>query len=235
MIKKLRIKRSMAVLFYGIGILFSLFIGIIILRGNVIFDVTGLLISAIGVCVPIAIGTYLLISGTSNVEKRYRIMTLFLFILLIFYVMLLVSILFHNGMRQGMQEFGAMDTINMRQYLQWNANFIPFKTVGTYVQSFINGSMNKSIIIENILGNLLLFAPMGILLPSIFQGLRKFKKFILSILILLIAVEGVQLFTFSRSFDVDDILLNLSGALLFYGIWNLHITQRLLKKIYAIK
>lgn len=225
----------MAVLFYGIGILFSLFIGIIILRGNVIFDVTGLLISAIGVCVPIAIGTYLLISGTSNVEKRYRIMALFLFILLIFYVMLLVSILFHNGMRQGMQEFGAMDTINMRQYLQWNANFIPFKTVGTYVQSFINGSMNKSIIIENILGNLLLFAPMGILLPSIFQGLRKFKKFILSILILLIAVEGVQLFTFSGSFDVDDILLNLSGALLFYGIWNLHITQRLLKKIYAIK
>lgn len=49
-------------------------------------------------------------------------------------------------------------------YFIQNSNAIPFKTISFYISSYMNNSMNKTIIVENLLGNLLLFIPMGIFL-----------------------------------------------------------------------
>jgi glycopeptide antibiotics resistance protein len=83
--------------------------------------------------------------------------------------------------------------------------------------------------------NIVLFAPMGILLPCIFHSLSKFRKFLIVILIILISVEIGQWLTRSGSCDIDDIILNLIGAVVFYGLWNLSITQKILRRMYILK
>lgn len=218
------------VLYFG-GILFALYISLVIISGNVMFDFQGLIISMLGVCIPIMVATFLLISGIQNIEKRYLIMKIFVSSVTIFYSILLITILFRNGFRRA----EAISLIGIKEHLKLNANFIPLKTICKYIQAFINNSMNKSIIIENLLGNLFLFSPMGILLPCLFQKLYKFKNFLITIIVIVVSVEVFQLVTRTGSCDIDDILLNLSGAILFYGLWSINTTQKLLNKFYVIK
>lgn len=225
------IKKTIAGILYIGGILFAIYVGIIIFKGNSIFDVEGLITSGMCVCIPIALASYILISTMPEVEKRFKTIKVFIIIVFGFYIMLLITILFRNGFRH----IEAINTINISEYIKMNTNFIPFKTIGNYIKFFINDTINKSIIIENLFGNLLLFAPMGILLPSIFQNLSKFKKFLTTMLVVLFSVEIVQLLTSTGSFDIDDIILNLIGAVLFYGFWRLNGIQKILRKMYIIK
>ena len=51
-------------------------------------------------------------------------------------------------------------------------------------------------------------------------------------LAILLLVEGVQLFTGTGSCDVDDVILNLAGALLAYGMVAIPPVKRLLQKCY---
>jgi glycopeptide antibiotics resistance protein len=228
--KKTLIKRISAGVFYVGGILFALYITRIILRGNSIFNISGLVICALGVCIPIAIATFLLISSVQEVNKRLRIMKVCGIIIFIFYDILLINVLFWSGVRH----FRAISTISITQYVRGNTNFIPFKTIGEYIRFSIDGSINKSIIVENLLGNILLFSPMGILIPCIFQSLRKFKKFLFVMVIILGSVEIGQLIARSGSCDIDDIILNLTGAILVYGLWNLNLIQKILRRMYVL-
>ena len=152
--------------------------------------------------------------------KRLKARKIFTLIVFIFYIMILVNMLFYNRMR--IRRFNAAETANATQYIRWSINLIPFKTIGKYINAFISGSLNKWIIIENLLGNILIFAPMGILLPCIFQGLRKFKRYLITMLVILISVEAIQLLTHAGICDIDDVILNLFGSVLFYGIYIRH-------------
>lgn len=225
--KKDLVKRITAGVFYIGGILFALYITMIILKGNRIFNMLGLVICAMGVCIPIAIATFLLISSIQEVDKRLRIVTVSWLIIFVFYDILLINILFLNGSRH----FRAISTMSITEYIGRNTNLTPFKTIGEYIRFLISGSINKSIIVENLLGNIILFAPMGILIPCIFQSLRKFKKFLFVMIIILVSVEIGQFITRSGRCDIDDVILNLIGAILFYGLWNLNLIQKILRKM----
>jgi glycopeptide antibiotics resistance protein len=228
--KKDIVKRIAAGVFYIGGILFALYITIILLKGNLMFNIIGLIICAMGVCIPIAIATFLLISSIQEVDKRLEIMKLSWFFIFVFYVIIMINLLFLNHIRQ----FRAFNTMSITDYARRNMNLIPFKTIGGYLRFFINGSINKSIIVENLLGNIILFTPMGILIPCIFQSLRKFKKFLFSMIIILVSVEIGQLITRTGSCDIDDVLLNtigsICGYLIFKGVIQL-ISKRFYKRI----
>ncbi|WP_423363880.1 VanZ family protein [Mycoplasma sp. P36-A1] len=68
-------------------------------------------------------------------------------------------------------------------------------------------------------GNLLLFIPIGIIIPS----LRKtnFISFILFFLVIITVAETVQMFTNLGVFDIKDILVNLIGATIGYWCYKL--------------
>lgn len=108
------------------------------------------------------------------------------------------------------------------QYLSLQSNFVPFRTIGEYLAALRNGSMNRSIPIQNLLGNLLLFLPMGVYLPLLFAGMRSFRRTIVTILGVLMGIELLQMFTRLGSFDIDDLILNMAGAMLGYGIYFLY-------------
>jgi glycopeptide antibiotics resistance protein len=72
--------------------------------------------------------------------------------------------------------------------------------------------------LRNTLGNLVLFVPLGILLPMVSRRFRMLKRVLLFALILSVSIEAIQFFLRfvgnPRSVDIDDVILNTLGACL---------------------
>lgn len=90
-------------------------------------------------------------------------------------------------------------------------NFVPLKTIFEY----LSGYYAWGTAMMNILGNIFIFTPVGLLLPLVFQ--TKAKK-ILWLLLLAYGImpEILQAIFKSGVFDIDDIILNLLGVMLGY-------------------
>jgi len=95
-------------------------------------------------------------------------------------------------------------------------NLKPFDTIAHYLQF---DRINTMTWVVNLIGNIVVFAPFGVLLPIIF-GKRIGKPFFI-FFISLFALESIQLLTRRGSFDIDDLILNSFGFLLGYGLFRL--------------
>ncbi len=69
--------------------------------------------------------------------------------------------------------------------------------------------------IKNTILNVLLFMPMGFLLPVIWKNYRSIKKTVFTGLAVSIMIELLQIFTF-RLTDIDDLITNTFGTFLGY-------------------
>jgi glycopeptide antibiotics resistance protein len=95
-------------------------------------------------------------------------------------------------------------------------NLIPFKTIAEYCAALIDGDRVGAIM--NLTGNLLLLMPLGFFLPFFIQKAAKLKVYVPVVSALIIVIEVAQLITMRGSCDIDDFLLNLSGALIGLAI-----------------
>lgn len=129
----------------------------------------------------------------------------------IFYLLALVMLLFVGVMFVGARGHVWTD-LSLIEYLRRSSNFVPFKTISIYIKAMFNGSLNISIPIKNLLGNLIMFLPMGIYLPYYIKKINKVGRFTFSMIILLFVIEVTQLVTRRGSFDIDDFILNIVGA-----------------------
>ncbi|SDN37420.1 VanZ family protein [Bacillus sp. OK048] len=146
----------------------------------------------------------------------------------LFYLLALVMLLFVGVMFVGIRGYLWTD-LSLIEYIKSSSNFVPFKTISTYIQAIFDGSMNISIPIKNLVGNLFMFVPMGIFLPFFIVKINKVSIFTISMIILLFFIEVIQLVTRRGSFDIDDFILNTLGALIGLGIWKSNFVQKLLK------
>ena len=71
--------------------------------------------------------------------------------------------------------------------------------------------------IKNTVLNILLFMPLGFLLPVIWSEYRDAKKMVLTGFAMSVIIEILQIFTF-RFTDIDDLITNTLGTALGYGI-----------------
>jgi glycopeptide antibiotics resistance protein len=99
-----------------------------------------------------------------------------------------------------------------------SVNLVPARTVLGIVRDF------PGLVIQQVLGNVLMFVPLGFLLPLLSTRCRRFAMTALVGLSLSVGIELVQLallITHSsrRSVDVDDVILNAAGACLGYLAW----------------
>lgn len=89
-------------------------------------------------------------------------------------------------------------------------NLLPFTVLfDTYKEVFINHHLNYFLI--NFLGNIVIFMPLGFLIPLLWKISN--KKVILSGFILSLFIEICQLFL-ARGSDIDDLILNTLGTYL---------------------
>ncbi|MDF2855395.1 MAG: VanZ family protein [Neobacillus sp.] len=96
----------------------------------------------------------------------------------------------------------------------WRSNnFVPFKTIYFYL--FL-AEINLSIRIENLVGNVIGFSPLGIILPSLSRKFQKLAVIMLTTFCLSLTFEVFQLIFEFGSFDVDDLILNTLGGAIGY-------------------
>lgn len=71
----------------------------------------------------------------------------------------------------------------------------------------------------NLIGNMAMFIPLGIVWPAVFPKLDTHWKVIAAGVGASLCIEVLQLPFFGRSSDIDDLILNSAGYLAGYGIW----------------
>lgn len=92
-------------------------------------------------------------------------------------------------------------------------NLVPFRTISRFFRY-----TSREDFLVNILGNILLFLPWGFGLPFLWRSCRKPVRLLPLCLLPTLFIEFTQLFI-GRHVDVDDLLLNFTGALLGAGCW----------------
>ena len=107
--------------------------------------------------------------------------------------------------------------------LQHNANLIPFYTIGNYIHVLRHSgdSYLRAHCFINLGGNVLLFIPAGWLLPRLWPKTRNYIRFFVLCVGIMFLVESVQLLTLLGRFDVDDLILNLTGMTVGFLLYTL--------------
>ena len=141
-----------------------------------------------------------------------------LWICFICYSIALFSILFFRT------DYGRID---FSDYPYWHRirdkiNLVPFVSIAEQLRSiFGDGRYTRPVALRNLAANMVLFAPMGLLLPMLFQRLRQLQVCIAVWCGLILSIEVLQLLTLQGSFDIDDVILNTIGFVIGYGIYAL--------------
>ena len=98
-------------------------------------------------------------------------------------------------------------------------NLIPFKSIRMFFEYyFIHHDFSFEYWFTNVVGNILLFLPFGLLLPVILNRRVGAFRLLLASLFLTIAIELIQYYTGLGELDIDDVILNISGAMIGYGL-----------------
>ena len=121
------------------------------------------------------------------------------------------------------------------EYVKYSVNLIPFKTVWGYVEDYMaQGPWILTLAIRNIGGNFILFFPMGMFLPCLFPKTQKFRRTLLISFCTILCVELIQLLLRRGIFDVDDLILNISGWLIGFAVLKIPFVNKILMKMYLL-
>lgn len=133
------------------------------------------------------------IVALKNSSKKFSFHEEFLNLLFIIYILFLFELLTgtENNLGSGV-------------------NLVPFSEIFRY-------NVGSKMFIYNVLGNILLFVPYGYFVTRYVSGKNLFQIFIVS-LITSFTVEVLQV-KLGRSFDVDDIILNVVGGIIGYFLF----------------
>lgn len=101
-------------------------------------------------------------------------------------------------------------------YVKDGFNLVPLRSLSDQIGALFAGqSVARGIIY--LAGNLLGFTPLGYFLPALFARQRKFPVFLITILLAITVLELVQVITMQGTCDIDDLILNATGACI--GFW----------------
>ena len=98
-------------------------------------------------------------------------------------------------------------------FLNTPPNFILFST---YLSAWSSGNISEW---RNIIMNMIMFIPFGIMLPLTFDKLRTLWKTAVICLLLSFSIEMAQLITGAGIFALDDIFNNTLGGIIGFGLF----------------
>lgn len=152
--------------------------------------------------------------------KKKHLLTLAKWALFIIYMMLLFYVVFFA---EGM---GRAEAASGYKY-----NLTLFREIKRYWRYLGDFDSLGWIAFLNIIGNVLAFIPFGIFLPWLSEGRIKFIPAFICGFALSLTIETVQLIFKVGCFDVDDLVLNVVGAVCGYILYIIvHGIIKLIKK-----
>ena len=125
-----------------------------------------------------------------------------LWMLLVYYLAILSVLLFFGGLFHVDRVWGSA------------VNLEPFYTIHRFLIHYQRtGSLSS---LSNLLGNIVILIPLGMLLPVMFRPLRRFWLTLPLLALFAVGVEYIQWRTGVGIADVDDSILNFAGAAVGY-------------------
>lgn len=122
--------------------------------------------------------------------------------------------------------FALFILVTSTDFESYSNNFIPFREITRY-------SITSKLFYRNVVGNILLFLPFGYLITDVIKSKTHKCNILIPFLLSLVTsstIEMIQMFI-GRSFDIDDIILNVMGGLVGYIIYEIfHLIINPLKK-----
>ena len=89
-------------------------------------------------------------------------------------------------------------------------NLVPF--------DWLNTPNSTQLFVTEVIPNVLMFIPFGLFTPIVFRKMRNFYTVAVTTLFVTVGIEAFQYFI-GRSADIDDVLANLLGGIIGYGIF----------------
>ena len=77
--------------------------------------------------------------------------------------------------------------------------------------------------------------PFAFFLPILLKKQKKFKNFLVTMLCIVIGIELLQFITMSGCCDIDDVILNVVGALVMFGILQIKSINQLIRNIFLLE
>lgn len=116
-------------------------------------------------------------------------------------------------------------------YWARSVNLVPFRTILAQLAPHAPDTALRQII-----GNLALLVPLGVLAPAAWARLCGLRSFLIAALSVACGLEALQLierltFVGWRSIDIDDVLLNTAGALAGFALWSM--VARVVRRVQA--
>ena len=153
-----------------------------------------------------------------DINQKSKIFILELKSLFIIYCLFLTYVLFFN--------------INYRNSFRM-VNLEPFATINRYIKAFRNNYINPIIVFINIGVNIVLFMPMGFFVPILFKKkIKNIVSFSILNLIIIFSIEVTQYLTCTGSADIDDIILNIIGAIITYIVIKTKAVKNIIRKLF---
>ena len=100
--------------------------------------------------------------------------------------------------------------VTATDFSSFSNNFVPFKEIFRY-------SFNSKLFYRNVIGNVAIFVPFGYYV-NYYCTSKNITYSLLITLIVSTTIETIQL-ALGRSFDIDDIILNVSGAIIGFLLY----------------
>ena len=133
-----------------------------------------------------------------SVQHRSAYRRRALWVLLLYYIAILSVLLFFGGLFHVDRVWGG--AVNLK----------PFYTIRRFLIHYRHtGSLSS---LSNLLGNVVLLLPLGILLPAMFRPMRRAWLFLPVMALVCVGVEALQWSSGRGIADVDDSILNFVGT-----------------------
>lgn len=172
--------------------------------------------------------------GNFFLRKSYSIYKLSRFSLWVWFLLYLIM-LFHLTLfdpyfgRSG-GGFSLSNRIALQDYFKENFNLVPFATIQNYLFAFKNHHVLPTAFLYNIFGNLFAFMPLAFFFSVLFSKMDTSYRFFFFVSISVLFIESMQILLRCGSFDIDDYILNVMGAMLFYFFLHLSICKKFIKR-----
>lgn len=228
----MKIKKAISIIFYILATMFLTMYVFSEIAPHLMMSELARLFLLGGSCVFLYIGGLI----KSKLENNNKPMKINLWIFFALYLILLITLTLFDPAwgRNGLNLFNWSEG-HIDIYLDSAVNLIPFKTIIGYAKDLFVSLLDTATIFLNLFGNLICLMPMALFIPMLFKKVDNTKKFLISILSITLAIELIQLITFSGSCDIDDIILNTLGAFIAYKILNIKDINNLVRNILLLE
>lgn len=155
----------------------------------------------------------------NNQGRRERIIKHHLIFTFIFYLIMLIDFtLIDDGMGRNIFNVFSWNTSAFRDYVNTSTNLVPFYTVRLFINGYKNGQLALSVMLENIFGNFVAFMPLTFFTACLFKRFTKWYSVTITVIVSVMTVELLQFLFLTGSSDIDDVILNVAGAMCLYAV-----------------